>query len=367
MYVYVSLLQSPQARMPPSPPPKSPHPTTAGSGLQLLHRSQVPAVYKEPFIITGYRKPDCTYADCLKYIFVLHNDVGNFWTHFLPLWVWLAWLYWLSLQVDLTDPYYYPLLCFWMGACTYAVFSSMAHLVGCKSFTVRSIAFMTDYLGIAMYSFGGGLLSVFYQPPSGSFWFRHKETVIVINVVFGINATVMSAMSRFFCVKQRYIIRTLAFSLSYFVVVTPFVHRMQVCFMEGKDCIPETLHLHALGFVLTFTLAFFFVTKIPERFAPGRFDVIGQSHQLFHLAAAALTSVQMHMFPIEAEIRKEDLMKFPGFRPDFSSTFLPYIFVQVFGILTVSVFSVLVTKRVLISNKKDVVQDLLSREAHKTM
>ncbi len=355
--------------MPPSPPPKpSPPPSvdTFGSGVQLFHRSQIPAVYKEPYIITGYRKPDCSYVECLKYAFVLHNDVGNFWSHFVPLWIWVVWLCWLSFQIDLTDPYYYPLLCFWLGACTYAAFSSVAHLLACKSFTVRSVVFMVDYLGIAMYAFGGGLTSFFYQPPTGSFWFREKWTLLIVKLIFGVNATVMCSLSRFFCVKQRFVIRTIAFSFPYLIVVAPFLHRMQVCFTEGRDCIPETLHFHVLGFVLTITLTFFFVTKIPERFAPGRFDLMGQSHQLFHIAAAALTSVQMYMFPIEAQLRKDELTKFPGFYPTFNSTFLLYILVQVFGVLTITIFGILVVKRVLISNKKDVVQDLIRREAMKT-
>lgn len=356
--------------MPPSPDPpsKAAQPAAAiGSSLQLFDRSQIPAVYKEPYIVAGYRKPDCSYLECLKYVLVPHNDVGNFWTHFLPLWFWLMWLCRLSFQLDLTDPYYYPLVCFWLGACTYAAFSSTAHLVGCKSFTVRSVAFMLDYLDIAMYAFGGGLTAFFYQPPAGSFWFRHKWTLLVFLVAIGINAVVMCSLSRYFCVKQRFIVRALAFTFPYLLVVAPFLHRMQVCYMEGRDCIPETLHLHLVSFILTVTLAFFFVTKIPERFAPGHFDYLGQSHQLFHVAAAGLTSIQMYMFPFEAQTRRSDLIKFPGFYPDFNSTFLLYILVQVIGILTITIFGILVKKRILISNKKDVVLDVLCREAKKTM
>ena len=118
-------------------PPSSSH-------LPLLHHTQIPSVYKEPFIINHYRKPDCSFSDCVRYGFVWHNDVWNFWTHFVPLWVWLTWLYALSYQYDFTDSYYYPLLCFWFGGCIAALFSSMAHMFGCKSFTVRTVCFMVE-------------------------------------------------------------------------------------------------------------------------------------------------------------------------------------------------------------------------------
>ena len=352
--------------MPPSPENISPATSCLGSrGLPVFHRTQIPAVYKEPFIIAGYRKPDCSYAECFKYAFVFHNDVGNFWTHFIPLLIWLSWLYWLSFQIDFSDPYFYPLLCFWLGACTYAAFSSMAHLVACKSFTVRSVAFMMDYLGIMMYAFGGGLTSFFYQPPLGSFWFKYKWILLAFTVIFCVNATVMCSLSRFFCVKQRFVIRTLAFTVPYLTVVSPFLHRLQVCATTGKDCVYETLNFHFLGFVFTFVLTFFFVTKIPERFAPGKFDYVGQSHQLFHIAAAALTCTQMYIFPRDAMIRRENLANIPDFSPDFNSTFLLYILVQVLGLLTITIFCVLVVKKILISNKKDVLQDVIRREAAK--
>jgi len=33
--------------------------------------------------------------------------------------------------------------------------------------------------------------------------------------------------------------------------------------------------------------AFFYVTRIPERYFPGRFDIFGASHQIFHILIAA--------------------------------------------------------------------------------
>ena len=328
--------------------------TITAASPPLFHRNEIPAVFQEPFIVNGYRKPNCTYGECFKYIFVMHNDVGNFWTHFVPFLIWAVWLFWLSHQIDLSDPYFYPLVCFWVGACSYALLSTLAHFFASKSFTIRSVAFMVDYLGISMYAFGGGLSSFFYQPPANNVWFDYKWPVLTVMVFCSVNATLMCSLSRFFCLKERFVIRALAFTLSFFVNVSPFLHRVKVCMDTGQDCVYETLYSHFLGFFITGLIAFFFVTKIPERFVMGKFDYIGQSHQLFHLSAASLTSLQMCMLPTDAVVRRQALTQIRNMYPDFNSTFLLYIIVQGLGMMIVAVCGILVVKRILISNNEEV-------------
>ena len=102
------------------------------------------------------------------------------------------------------------------------------------------------------------------------------------------------------------------------------------------------------------------MTKIPERFAPGKYDIVGQSHTLFHISGVVLTSIQMYMFAIEAEVRKEDILK--KITPTLQTTFLPYLIVVVVGLVQVGIFGILVVKRVLISNKGDVYSDVVRRE-----
>ena len=274
--------------------------------------------------------------------------------------MWLPWLYALSYQYDLTDSYYYPLLCFWFGSCTYALFSSIAHLFGCKSFTIRTVCFMLDYLGISIYCCGGGISSLYYQQPLSSPLWRYEWILLVIHMAFSLNATLLSSLSRFFWVKYRFIIRAMAYFPPYMTAVAPFTLRLLTCINSGEDCIAETLPLHFLSILFTWILLFFFVTKIPERFAPGKYDIIGQSHTLFHMSAVALTTTQMYMFPIEAEMRKGDILK--KVTPTLQTTFLPYLIVVVVGLVQVGIFGILVVKRVLISNKGDVYSDVVRRE-----
>ena len=45
-----------------------------------------------------------------------------------------------------------------------------------------------------------------------------------------------------------------------------------------------------------------FVIKIPEQYAPGKFDVIFQSHQLFHIMASIAMTAHMKLL-VEEEKR----------------------------------------------------------------
>ncbi|XP_064384498.1 membrane progestin receptor gamma-like [Halichondria panicea] len=319
----------------------------------LLHRDQVPSMQIEPYIITGYRQPGTSVLGSIRYAFVLHNDVGNFWTHFLPLLAWVAWLAWLAkYRIDFTDPYYYPLLCFWAGACSYVLFSSMAHLLSNISFTVRSVCFTLDYLGIALYALGGAISGFFYEQSIGSPLFKYQGLVLSLDVAIAISATLMCGLTRFYWRNFRYLIRAFSFVFPYATAVAPFIQRLFVCLLTGNECVTETLHLHVSGFFLTFTIAFFFVSKIPERFAPGRFDIYFQSHQLFHVVAVVQTCTQMYMFPLDAQLRKDALSVVEGATPNIYNTLLPFMFAEVVGIVIASVVGVLIVRGVLVYDEK---------------
>lgn len=318
----------------------------------LLHRDKLSSVYTEPYIITGYRKPGTTMLGSIKYAFVLHNDVCNFWTHFIPLLMWLCWIAWLAkFHIDFTDPYYYPLLCFWAGSCSYVFFSSMAHLLSNISLTVKSICFILDYLGIALYVLGGAISGFFYEQSVNSPFYKYQNFILTLEVALAIGATFLCGLTRFFWVKYRFSIRTLLFLLPYLSAVAPFAQRFRVCIQTGNQCTPETLPLHLSGFVFTLAIAFFFVTKIPERLAPGKFDIFFQSHTIFHVLAAIQTSKQMYMFQLDASLRREHLLLVEDAAPNFYNSILFFLIAEFVGLLIVGLFWVLIVKKFLKTNK----------------
>lgn len=319
--------------------------------VALLHRKDISRVFWEPYIITGYRKPDTSFWQCIKYFFVIHNDWGNFWTHFIPFWVWLFWLYRLSLSLNFADPFWYPLLTLWAGGCAYAFCSSLAHGFACKSLKCRQICFMIDYHGISLYGMGGGIAYYFYERPSGVHFFEYSRTFLALYMAIALNATLVCSLSRFYLERYRYILRAMAFALPYCFGCFPFFCRFTVCVLYGKECLSETLPLHFLAFFVSHVMAGFFVSKLPERLFPGKFDYFFQSHQLFHVMAVILTSLQFTIIPRDALIRYSYLSQNRQVVPTFYNTLAPFMFVFFAGFVIVGVFGYLVLKDILISNK----------------
>ena len=319
--------------------------------LSLVQRDRISRIYWEPYIVTGYRRTDISVWDCLRYTLVFHNDVGNFWTHFAFLLVWLAWLAGLSMKLDLSDPFWYPLLLLWFGGCSYAFCSSLAHCMATKSVILRQICFITDYLGIALYGFGGDVAYLFYERAVGSTFYEYKWTLVIVYTLSALNSTALCSLSRFYCGKQRYLLRALSFTLPYLGGVFPFWHRIFLCYFHGEQCFGETLHLHVFTCLASFLMIFFFVTKLPERAFPGKFDYIFHSHQLFHIVSATITSFQFYFVPIDAALRREELLQNPYMSPDLYTTFIPLVIVVLGGLSIVAIFGLLVSSNVLTSNK----------------
>ena len=297
----------------------------------------------------GYRKPNASLSECLAYTLVWHNDVCNFWSHFIPLLVWLPWLYLLSLSHDLSQPFYHPLLCFWLGGCAYTLFSSLAHLFGCRSVLVRTLCFMLDYLGISAYVAGGGLYTLHHQLPLSSPLYGHLFPLVCLHLLASVTGALLCSLSRFFWARHRYLIRALAYFPAYLLCSTPFWLRMVSCVSTGEDCIWPTLHLHFLSNLLILAVLFFFVTKIPERLAPGRFNVFPQSHTLFHISAVAITSVQMYKFPLDSEIRKERLLEVIS--PSLQTVVLPFLVMVGVGLVQILLLAWLAVRGVLVPHR----------------
>eukprot|EP00731_Ephydatia_muelleri_P024987 Em0017g70a len=324
----------------------------APSFPSLFHRAKVPPYYREPFIVGGYRKPNSSFSEALAYAFVpKNNDCLNFWTHFIPLLVWIVWFWVLSHRLDLSEAYFYPLACLWAGCCTYAVCSSGAHVLGCMRLEVRQVCFLVDYMGISMYTFSGSLSIFFYLYPPDSLYIRYKWVTLVVFGVLCVGATAMSGLSLFYWERWRFVIRVFAYGLPYVIFSVPAWIRFLDCQFAGRNCTMETHYLHLFAIGMIVLLAFFFISKVPERFAPGRFDVVFQSHQLFHLCTATVSCLRMYTFPIDAVIRRE-LMAAADVMPDFNSTILLLAVVNACCLVIVAVMSLMVIKGTLLSHKQ---------------
>uniref|UniRef100_A0A672T7I0 Progestin and adipoQ receptor family member 9 n=1 Tax=Sinocyclocheilus grahami TaxID=75366 RepID=A0A672T7I0_SINGR len=220
--------------------------------LPLLRYTDVPPRVTENFILSGYRFPNYSLRQCLVSAFRPTNETGNFWTHFLPIFVFtfhfLEVFTWEGAP-EPSNPFFYPFWNYFLGVLYLLLGSSLAHLLNSMSLIIREIS------GIPEIGFEGK------------------------------NSTRRKSLNCWR--KYRYAVRTLVFLLPFFISSAPVFYRL----LSPSASSPSSSSPHLFSTMATFfyrhcfwlvVSAFFNISKIPERFSPGNFDIWGHSHQWFH-------------------------------------------------------------------------------------
>lgn len=247
---------------------------------------QVPEPFHEYFIVSGYRHPKSTATQCILSLFCATNETLNFWTHFLPSLYFLWSLCGLSQTVDFwNDSFSYPLLAYLVVWVVFPLTSAIAHTFNTMSVHARHVCFFIDYGAISLFSLAvavGYRSYVFPKYFSDTFYSDYYLVGAMINSVL---CTVCACQTRF--MKRSYFrtfLRLGAFAFPYLYDNVPVVVRLLLCTPE--ECALSAQFSHARQFIFATTAAFLYATHIPERFIPGKFDIIGHSHQLFHISSA---------------------------------------------------------------------------------
>ncbi|XP_051264586.1 membrane progestin receptor beta [Dicentrarchus labrax] len=264
----------------------SPSPTVAAS--------QVPSLFREPYILTGYRPVQQDWRCYLFSLFQRHNESLNVWTHLLTgpvlLLRWWANVGALGYTLDTAS---LPLSIFLVSALTYLFFSVAAHLLQSHSERAHYFFFFMDYVGVAVYQYGCSLGHYFYT--SEAAW---RESCI--GLLFLPGAALFGWLSCAGCcfAKSRYrrpyplqrkICQLIPTTLAYMLDISPVVHRLFTVSWAQEPSLP----FHALQIVFFLLSALFFSCPIPERFFPGHCDFLGQGHQIFHLFLSLCTVFQL--------------------------------------------------------------------------
>uniref|UniRef100_A0A671L7H1 Progestin and adipoQ receptor family member 6-like n=1 Tax=Sinocyclocheilus anshuiensis TaxID=1608454 RepID=A0A671L7H1_9TELE len=245
---------------------------------QLFDIHQVPKVFREDGIMSGYRHPRSSALDCILSSFQMTNETVNIWTHFLPTWYFLWRFSVLCSSLDfLTDSYTLPLLVYMLLICLYPFTSSCAHTFSTMSAEARHICYFFDYGALSLYSLGCAVTYGSYAMPDcwvNSWLHQHFVTIGVANSLF---CTSMSCYSRFvelqFPHKSK-IMRTAAFVVPFLFDSFPLFYRLLSC-CWGSCSPSQALASHSYHLLFAFLTCFLFASHLPERLAPGRFDYIG--------------------------------------------------------------------------------------------
>ena len=120
--------------------------------------------------------------------------------------------------------------------------------------------------------------------------------------------------------------------------------------INDNQNVPVNLPNHLLMYCLTLTMSFF-VSKIPERFLPGKFDYLFHSHQLFHVTSAVLSFILLYTVQLDAQLLYSTPIYNDYYVGSFSSTFFPFFKFFFIGILIIAILVHLYLSDELIINK----------------
>lgn len=272
---------------------------------------QVPEHFHEHFIMSGYRHPKSSFKQCILSVFDATNETLNFWTHFLPSMYFLWVMKGLSDTLDFRhDSYTWPLLCYMFACIILPLTSAMAHTFNVMSDYARHVCFFMDYGSLSLFSTGVAIAYRAYSFPQGlvNTWFG--DYYVFGAVIFNLLCTITSCQTRFMKLSFfRQVLRLSAFAVPYIYDIVPIVYRLIFC--EPDECQLESQFEHARQFIFVITAAFLYATHLPERLNPGCFDIVGHSHQLFHVSTILGTLDQMQATLHDMRIRRGILPEAP--------------------------------------------------------
>ncbi|XP_055806102.1 heptahelical transmembrane protein 4-like [Solanum dulcamara] len=182
----------------------------------------------------------------------------------------------------------WPFYAFLGGAMFCLLASSTCHLLSCHSERLSYIMLRLDYAGIA------ALISTsFYPPVYYSFMCYPFFCNLYLGFItlLGIGTILGSLLPVFQTPEYRVIRASLFFGMGLSGAV-PILHKLVLFWHQ-----PEALH--TTGYELLMGIfygigALVYAMRVPERWMPGKFDIAGHSHQLFHVLVVAGAYTHYH-------------------------------------------------------------------------
>jgi adiponectin receptor len=254
------------------------------------------------FVQTGYRKPCSNLGCALASMFTVHNETGSIWIHLIGAFAFL--FYALCHRSEVKHTQAPELLLLSAVCCVLCFFFSTAyHLFRFMSRDIFKFWLQWDHMGCAVLILGSNycwLQLLFACHPL----IRDCYTAVlccgtsVAVLCHAFPANVKQWLTNKLKVKD-YELSEVFLVPSAFSGLVALIHYLCI---NGYTDITQ----HGIILTLFFTAAFaVFITKVPERYFPRRFDIWGNSHQLWHLllviaSAWHMLGVQQYGYLIHA-------------------------------------------------------------------
>ncbi|ESO94939.1 hypothetical protein LOTGIDRAFT_144778 [Lottia gigantea] len=234
-----------------------------------------------PFILRGYRA-NLPISTCIRSLFMWSNETINIWSHLL------GFLLFFCLMINdlvFTLPSYkthvtdYIVITFGLLCFQYCMLCSTGyHIFNCHSEKCCQWWLGIDMAGISVGVIGCYIPALYYAYYCITIWRDiYMFTIAVLTL-----GTLILQREPEFKTRRWFKIRVLIYIALTAIGVIPTIHWIYL--NDGFNAfivqlfIPKIIVLYLLGMVaLTF-----YLSKFPERYYPGTFDMIGSSHQCWH-------------------------------------------------------------------------------------
>ena len=175
----------------------------------------------------------------------------------------------------------WPLYAYLAGAMSCLLVSSACHLLSCHSERMCYIMNRLDYGGISALIVTSFYPTVYYTFTTDPFFCNLYMGFIT---VFGVASVLVSLVPAFERPEFR-MIRAGLFACMALSVLVPIMHKMVVFGDRPEAVITTACEIVVLSFYGVGVIVY--AWRIPERWLPGKFDLIGHSHQLWHVLVIA--------------------------------------------------------------------------------
>jgi len=248
---------------------------------KLLKFQEAPSYLQfNPFIETGYRTP-LSYLDCVRSVLSLHNETLNIWTHLLGFLAFSTLLLWDSWSLHISEKVTWSDIAVILGIITCyqacMILSVIYHTFTAHSEQVYNTCLYYDLAGIAVSLIATYISGIYYAFFCDSFWRNFYLVTVILIVIFAIIFWNKLNETRY--ERERLIF----FTLWAVYGTVPTIHWI---FLNGgfqNEIVRLFLPRICLMYLFSGIAFFFYLTKFPERLIPGKFDILGSSHQLWHV------------------------------------------------------------------------------------
>ncbi|KAL4323960.1 hypothetical protein GQ457_11G017760 [Hibiscus cannabinus] len=291
------------------------------SSYELVSYKELPEYMKDNEFILNYYRVNWPLKEAFFSLFRWHNETLNVWTHLLGFVLFLGLTLTNLIQVpqvsdllafftrsfpmsgdinvsqdsldlfvrtttnltdlnpepDVTTVTRWPFFVFLAGSMFCLLSSSICHLFSCHSQHLGLTLLRLDFTGITTMIFTSFFPPIYYVFQCDPKWqFIYLGGITVLGLF-----TIVTMLSPALSTKKFRGFRALLFSSMALFGIIPGIHAAIVNCSNPRHDVAMAYELAMAMFYLTGTL--FYVSRVPERFKPGWFDLAGQSHQIFHV------------------------------------------------------------------------------------